>query len=100
MKWIKTSDKLPEEGKYVLARHSRNTWRDTTDQKNVNCVVVKLIKGISIEERYKLRDTDFVRFNRITNADQYGNNTVPYSWLTFGINKFFGQEIIEWTPIK
>lgn len=35
MNWISTKDKLPEEGKYVLARHNRGTWHDSTDQANV-----------------------------------------------------------------
>ena len=47
MNWINTKDKLPEEGKYVLARHNRGTWNDSDDQENVNCVVVKLVKGLS-----------------------------------------------------
>ena len=36
MAWIKTSDRLPQEGKYVLARHNRGTWIDSDDQENVN----------------------------------------------------------------
>ena len=47
--WISTKDRLPVEGKYVLTRHNRGTWGDSDDQKNVNCVVVKLVKGISEE---------------------------------------------------
>lgn len=99
MEWINTSDKLPEEGKYVLARHSRGTWMDSTDQKNVNCVVVKLVKGISRVERHFLADND-PRKLIYKSEDQYGNNLVAYNWVTFGVNKFFGQDITEWTPIK
>ena len=51
MKWISTEDGLPKEGVYVLARHNRGTWHDSDDQANVNCVVVKLKKGISKKER-------------------------------------------------
>ena len=99
MKWIKTSDKLPEEGKYVLARHSRGTWMDSTDQKNVNCIVVKLVKGISRKERFFLTDDD-PKKRRFSREDQHGNNAVPYCWEMFGPDYFFGQDIIEWTPIK
>ncbi len=55
MNWIKTSDKLPEEGKYVLGMHGRGTWHDSDDQDNVNCVVVKLKRGISEEERERMK---------------------------------------------
>ena len=74
--WISTNEQLPEVGKYVLARHNRGTWIDSTDQDNVNCVVVKRVKD-KIE----------------------GNNRVPYSWSEFGPDHFFGQSITEWTHI-
>lgn len=98
MGWIKTSERLPKEGKYVIARHNRNTWHDSTDQKNVNCVVVKLIKGITEEERALLPDTDD-RKRRYTKADISGNNLVPYHWEQFGPDSFFGQNIDEWIEI-
>ena len=119
MYWISTEDRLPEEGKYVLARHNKTNWNDHTDQKNVNCVVVKLVRGISKEQREKMksgeiknpeiqfinanRDSDYITFNRsdITlPEDEEGNNEKPYSWESFGASSYNGQEISHWTTIK
>jgi hypothetical protein len=97
MKWIKTTEKLPLEGKYVLARHNRGTWIDSTDQKNVNCVVVKLCIGISQKERLKMGDCE--RSRTITGSDEHGNNEVAYSWSSFGADSFFGQSITHWADI-
>lgn len=98
MHWISTEDRLPEPGKYVLARHDRGTWIDDTDQENVNCVVVKLQFGISISQREALPDYD-QRKNRYTADDEHGNNLVPYSFHCFGPDHFFGQFITHWMPI-
>ncbi len=117
MNWINTKDQLPEEGKYVLTRHNRGTWIDSTDQENVNCVVLKLVKGISLEEREKMKNgqiPDFdtppswclsegftisKRSNIYRAEDQHGNNLVPYNWQQFGPDSFFGQTITHWTNI-
>jgi len=96
--WILVKDKLPEEGKYVFARHNRGTWNDTDDQENVNCVVVKLIKGISQKERNKL-DVNSKRYKTYSIGDEWGNNLVPYSWKEFGSDEFFGQSITHWMKI-
>lgn len=98
MTWISTKDKLPEEGKYVLARHNRGTWVDEDDPENVNCVVVKLRRGISIIERTALPDND-ERKKCYTSDDEYGNNLVPYSFHQFGPDHYFGQQITHWMPI-
>lgn len=117
MSWISTKDKLPEEGKYVLARHNRGTWNDSTDQANVNCVVVKLVRGISIEEREKMKKGELPQTlekgwclsegwseterSRVYKAeDEDGNNQVPYNWQMFGPDSFFGQTITHWMPIE
>jgi hypothetical protein len=121
MNWISTKDKLPEEGKYVLARHNRGTWNDRDDQENVNCVVVKLKKGISKEERELMKSGKLesktikiidcgglwggtsrsVPRHNITRAeDEEGNNLVPYNWSSFGVDSFFGQTITHWMPIE
>jgi hypothetical protein len=99
MSWISTKDNLPEEGKYVLARHNLGTLIDRGDQENVNCVVVKLVKGISKAERKSLPDND-PRKTHYTSADEHGNNLVPYYWATFGSDSFFGQTITHWMPIE
>ena len=122
MNWISTKDKLPEEGKYVLARHNRGTWHDSTDQANVNCVVVKLVKGLSEKDRQLMKDgklpstkegvthydgswdkpiyTESERYNIYKGEDENGNNLVPYNWKSFGSDSFFGQTITHWTPIE
>ena len=117
MNWISTKERLPEEGKYVLARHNRGTWHDSTDQENVNCVVVKLVKGISLKEReaMKGKDKDIqlsppedhgfytitgLRSDTYMFGDEEGNNTVPYAWNMFGSDSFFGQAITHWIPIE
>ncbi|CAB5226512.1 Domain of unknown function DUF551 [uncultured Caudovirales phage] len=122
MSWINVKDKLPEEGKYVLARHNRGTWNDETDQANVNCVVVKFVKGISVEERKLMKEgklpsskktlgsynkeldkiiySDIDRWKIYKKEDQDGNNLMPYYWDTFGPDSFFGQTITHWMPIE
>lgn len=104
MNWINTKDKLPEEGKYVLARHNRGNWVDSTDQENVNCIVVKLVRGISIEEREKMKKGELpqtLERSQVYKAeDEYGNNIMPYNWQMFGPDSFFGQTITHWMPIK
>jgi hypothetical protein len=109
--WIKTSDQLPPEGKYVLAKHNRGTWKDDDDQENVNCVVVKLVKGISKKEREALpedrsrwrKESVFTvmgdRKHTVEFGDEHGNNWVPYAWERFGPDSFFGQAITHWMPI-
>lgn len=99
MKWIKSEDKLPPEGKYVLGRHNRGTWHDGSDQANVNCVVVKLIRGISMEEREKMRIKLPPRANIYKPEDEHSNNEKPYYWSSFGPDSFFGQTVTHWLPI-
>ncbi len=113
--WINTSERLPEAGKYVLGRYNGRNWHDSTDQENVNCVVVKLVKGISVEEREKMKNGEIPsepygyisangkgetdRWLIYTRGDQEGNNKVPYAWETFGPSNFFGQQITSWAEI-
>lgn len=97
--WIETAKELPPEGKYVLARHTRGTWHDSTDSTNVNCVVVKLEKGISMKERASLPTGD-PRARIYLSSDQAGNNEVPYSFAMFGPDHFFGQDISHWQAIE
>lgn len=116
MSWINTKDRLPEEGKYVIAKHNRGTWRDSDDQENVNTVVVKLIKGITESDRVLMREgkmdnpesagwrpsegrTYTKRSEIYRSEDVQGNNLVPYCWDSFGPDKFFGQTITHWMPI-
>lgn len=120
--WIKSDDRLPQEGKYVLARHIRGTWMDSTDQENVNCVVVKLVKGISKQDRELMKSgnlptynvgsigydgsfdkpiyNEIPRYKVYKEEDEDGNNLKPYCWETFGADTFFGQDITHWMPIE
>lgn len=98
MEWISTKERLPQEGKYVLGRHNRGTWVDNTDQENVNCVVVKMMRGISLKERDALPD-GHPRKMLYTRDDEHGNNLVPYSFHQFSLDHFFGQSITHWMPI-
>lgn len=97
--WISRESRLPAEGKYVLARHNRGNWVDDQDQGNVNCVVVKLIRGISQKERAELEAKGDPRSKVIRSEDEYFNNLEPYFWNAFGPGSFFGQEISHWMPI-
>jgi hypothetical protein len=89
--FIESEKDLPPEGKWVLGRHSRGTWIDAEDQENVNCVIVKLRRGLTEVEA----DCRGV----YTADDQAFNNLRPYGWHTFGPDHFFGQDIYAWHPI-
>jgi len=97
MEWISVKDGVPKAGKYVFAKHNRGTWIDEDDQENVNCVVVKLVKGISEKERSAMADCE--RKICYHAEDEHGNNLVPYYWDSFGSDSFFGQSIYCWMPI-
>lgn len=107
--WISTKDSLPEPGKYVLAKHSRGTWNDSDDKENVNAVVVKLVMGLTMEERQsplngrsdRLSEWsyDYQRKKVYKSEDENGNNLVGYNWQQFGPDSFFGQDISHWMSI-
>jgi hypothetical protein len=74
--WIPISERLPEIDTYVIVRYSGNNWRDSSDQANVNCVVMKRI-----------------------HAEIEGSNKTCYQWKQFGPLKLFGQEVTHWSPL-
>ena len=98
MKWHLTKDELPEKNEYVLCYVPGRPWFDDTDNDTYHYVVAKLVKGISQEEREALSD-DNPRKRKFTTGDECFNNLVPYEWITFGPDSFFGQEVIAWTYI-
>ena len=107
-KWISTQDRLPQEGKYVLAKHNRGTWHDSDDQQNVNCVVVKLQKRSNLY--YKGADEElppgceYVHSQLIdggkTHVDVFRvKGSECYIWETFGASSFGDKEITHWMTI-
>ena len=115
-KWIDASKELPPEGVYVLVHHTRGTWKDSKDQLGVEIQVAKLIRGISLKEREKMKsgllhdpDDTYIGFKgecktckrsqMFHSEDESGNNKLPYIWQPFGPNSFYGQEIDYWMPI-
>ena len=116
MKWISSDDQLPEERKYVLGIHNKGTWNDSNDQQHVNMVIVSLRKGISADNREKMKRGDMEdpsdsswmgfggpmtlkRSSVIEACDEGGNNKRPYNWETFGPSSFFGQSITHWCQL-
>lgn len=97
MNWISTNKELPETNKYVLGIYGGDNWSDSAA--NFNVVVVKLVKGISEEERDILKSQDDLRHKEYRWGDIRGNNLVPYAWSGFGISRFFGQDITHWIDI-
>lgn len=115
--WISTKERLPDPGKYVVARHNRGAWRDSSDQENVNCIVVKRVIGLSIEDRRKMESGEIKPIGSVNtwslsggykstprhrlyrSEDEHGNNLVPYNWEQFGPDNFFGQSITHWMPL-
>ena len=91
--WIPCSVDLPNEGEWVLAKindgQPEGPHRD----------VVRIMKGITEEEREQLRQAGDRRALVYCPGDEDGNNLVPYSWKTFGPAQYFGQEVIEWMPL-
>lgn len=112
--WKKTSEELPPEGKYVIGKYNGGNWRDGTDQKNVNTVIVKMVKGLSDSDRQKMKagnihdpeteqgwclaggSQSYKRSAVCRAEDQSGNNLVPYNFTSFGPSSFFGQYITDW----
>jgi len=96
-KWIPVSERLPENRTYVFGRHNLTNWYDTDHQDGLQFIVVKFVKGISLEERENMEDCE--RRRTFTAGDEWSNNLVPYEWKTFGATTFFGQEITHWMPL-
>lgn len=76
MQWIDVKDRLPEIGRYVLARYNGGNWIDSSDPENVYTVVVK-------------RKACVVG----------GNDREPYRYDTFGPGDFFSYQISHWMPL-
>lgn len=105
--WIPTSEILPPERTYVLVRHTLGTWIDCDDQENVNCVVVRLVYGISEDTRQKMKSGELpdppyngkTRSHFYSFADESESNRTPYRWEAFGSMNFSGKDISHWMSI-
>jgi hypothetical protein len=96
MKPISVEDKLPKNKTYVLAHYSGRNWGDKDEGQF--WVVARFTRGISIEERKNLFDTDS-RKNIYKSEDEHFNNRKPYEWQTFGALSLFGQDVDYWMPL-
>lgn len=102
--WRRTRDELPEDGQIVLIFDG-----------SIN--VAKFERGISIEEREKMKRGEIEnpthtawtlsdgcfevkRSDSFEGADEWGNNKVPYCWnAPAGPISWFGQEVSHWMPL-
>lgn len=97
--WIDASKQLPNEGEYVLVHHTRDNWHDHRDEEGVHYKVAILERGISIDERNKLKAVNDPRGYTYRECDEDGNNLRPYYWKTFGPGGFWGQEVDYWMKL-
>ena len=107
-KWISTQDRLPQEGRYVLAKHNKTTWRDSDDQQNVNCVVAKrkehfslYYKGVDEElpPNCEYMHSQFVDGGKSSIDIFKVKDSGYYVWETFGASSFSDKEITHWMAI-
>jgi hypothetical protein len=99
--WICTKDSLPPEGKLVLV-YAENSVID--DDPNVCVSVMRLEYGLSIEDRLRmesgeLEEDEDNRHNIYSRSDEHGNNLVNYSWIGYGFDEEFGQNVLYWCEI-
>lgn len=105
MEWISVKDKLPKENEYVLILMGSHVE------------VARIEKGISQEERNKMKSGELPdkeefgyipgrpiftikRSDAIKQADEWGNNTVPYKWYAqSGPMQWWGQCVTHWMPL-
>ena len=115
-------DKLPKNNQYVLIHLTITNWGDNDDPHgNRYWRVAKFVKGISEEDRLKMKsgDTDdpaetwytcptppgdwiehkSKRSSVYKSGDVCGNNLVPYKWDEFGPSSHFGQDVDYWCEL-
>lgn len=102
--WISVEDRLPNEGEYVLIFTG-------------SIHVAEIKKGISEEERKRMRNGEISdpkllmwtlsegnhyvpRSCLYSEGDVDGNNTVPYCWRArSGSMRWLGQDVTHWMPL-
>ncbi len=117
--WVSVDDRLPPEGVYVLIHLTKTNWRDSDDPKGVYNVVAKLRRGLSKEDRGKMKrgelpDPDSHGYimpgggwEKVTSKrsavtkseDEAGNNLRAFHWSGFGNGDYWGQEVDYWMLI-
>lgn len=97
MNMISVNDKLPQDRTYVLVKHNRQNFRDNDHPEGVRWAVVKFVRGLSLEDRARLDNSDERKRLWLNEDERSGNNLRPYLWQCFGASAFFGQEIECWT---
>mgnify|MGYP000038186794 CR=1 FL=1 len=118
MNWIKTKDKLPKEGEYVIGQHNVKEIIGNSKKNGVNCEIVTITKGISKIDRERMKNreikgkssysvsfkgntplvTKIKRWDVSRASDEGGNNKVPYCWNARGYS-FNGLQITHWAHI-
>lgn len=104
MGWISVKDILPEDNQTVIIYYG-----------DIDVAIFE--RGISIEEREKMKrgevedPAEYVyspregvqktnRSNLYRRADQWGNNKVPYCWVSNSeLMEWLGQEVSHWMPL-
>ena len=99
-RWISVDDRMPPKEKYVFIHLTKNNWNDSSDSEGA---VAMLLTGISKAEREALKssvvEADLKRAKIYRSEDEWLNNLRPYCWDTFGLSKYFGQEVDFWMEI-
>lgn len=95
MKWINVKDRLPENKQIVLIY-----FPDSALVETCHIGVARFVKGLSNQERLKLKEKFDPRCAVWSFGDEGGNNLVPYRWASEnGPCSWFGQEVTYWKPL-
>jgi hypothetical protein len=89
---------LPVANQYVLAHLTTGNRGDRSDPAgNRYWVVVKFLKGLSVDDRAVLPEGEEKR--TYSSEDQAFNNHCPYCWGSFGPATYFGQDVDVWCEL-
>jgi hypothetical protein len=91
---IETKEALPKNDTYVLAYFPNAPWISEGTELH-KWKVVRFIKGLSLEDRTKLPNSD-KRKRTYMPEDEQNNNRVPYMWQEFGPGSYYGQAASHW----
>lgn len=102
--WISCSKELPDENKRVLTKgrygiriaYIEKGITEETRQRMINGELEDPIEDTLDYRGYVIPTKRSELYRR---CDEFGNNTVPYSWFADGINELFGQEVYAWREL-